>query len=167
MSVSSSVGDFDLNVVKVRKPIEFADGSVQSTALPVKSFSNYTSQTYNLTQPNWNATIANFTNLPIGIYTLGMYYRLFNLDTAPVSWNYLEISVNEAPSIIIQQIRNADFTLPAADDLSDAPSFTFANPAVQDVNVKLISAITSGAFASQAPQIIVYQMVLVRLTDEV
>ena len=34
MSVSSSIqkGDFDLNVVSLRKPLEFADGTIQSTA---------------------------------------------------------------------------------------------------------------------------------------
>lgn len=32
MSVSSSVGDFDLNLVKLRKPLEFADGTIQDTA---------------------------------------------------------------------------------------------------------------------------------------
>ena len=32
MSVSSSVGDFDLNLIKLRKPLEFADGTVQDTA---------------------------------------------------------------------------------------------------------------------------------------
>ena len=32
MSASSSVGDFDLNAVKLRKPLEFADGSIQMIA---------------------------------------------------------------------------------------------------------------------------------------
>lgn len=32
MSASSSVGDFDLNFVKLRKPLEFADGTIQDTA---------------------------------------------------------------------------------------------------------------------------------------
>lgn len=32
MSASSSVGDFDLNLVKLRKPLEFADGTIQDTA---------------------------------------------------------------------------------------------------------------------------------------
>lgn len=32
MSASSSVGDFNLNLVKLRKPLEFADGTIQDTA---------------------------------------------------------------------------------------------------------------------------------------
>ena len=32
MSSSNSIGDFDLNVVKIRKPLEFPDGTIQSTA---------------------------------------------------------------------------------------------------------------------------------------
>ena len=32
MSATNSIGDFDLNLIKLRKPLEFADGTVQDTA---------------------------------------------------------------------------------------------------------------------------------------
>lgn len=32
MSSSNSIGDFDLNVVKIRKPLEFPDGTIQTTS---------------------------------------------------------------------------------------------------------------------------------------
>ena len=170
MSSSSSIGDFDLNAVKIRKTLEFPDGTTQQSAytgLPAKIYTNYNQLEYKLTQPNWSQVVQTFNNLPIGIYQMTVYYTLYNADTKDVDFDYLEIVVKQNPGVTLQQKRNADFTVKHGDDLSDVAVFTFANPATSNIQLQLVSAITSGNFQNFQPEFFINNIILIKLFDTI
>jgi hypothetical protein len=148
MSSSSCVGAFDLNEVKLRKPLEFPDGTIQASAYTGSStlvYYNNTPISYPVTQPLWSVLNSNPNTVEAGLYQATIQWTLVGHPTDDTIFDYFEIGIGSGAggAILIANDYTPDWTLKAGDNFYKNTSLTFVNPVTQNVSLFFTSATTS------------------------
>lgn len=170
MSSSSCVGAFDLNEVKLRKPLEFPDGTIQGSAYTGSSTLvdyNPASTSYAVLQPVWAVNNTNPNIVEAGLYQATIQWALSGHPTSDTKFDYFEIAIGsgDTGSILIANDYTPDWTLKFGDNFYKNTSLTFVNPVTQNVALSFGSATTSAIPPSNNPSFTIQSYILTKLAD--
>ena len=170
MSSSSCVGAFDLNEVKLRKPLEFPDGTIQASAYTGSSTLidyNDIATSYAVLQPLWSVLNTNPNIVEAGLYQATIQWALVGHPTDDTKFDYFEIGIGSGDlgAILIANDYTPDWTLKAGDNFYKNTSLTFVNPVTQNVSLFFTSATTSPIPPSGNPSFGVGSYILTKLAN--
>ena len=170
MSSSSCVGAFDLNEVKLRKPLEFPDGTIQGSAYTGSSTLvdyNNIATTYSVSLPVWSVNNTNPNTVEAGLYQATIQWALSGHPTSDTKFDYFEIAIvsGDTGSFLLANDYTPDWTLKFGDNFFKNTSLTFVNPATQNVGLSFGSATTGVIPPSGNPSFTLQSYILTKLAN--
>jgi len=167
MSYLNTIGNISTNTTKLTLPLQFPDGTIQTTANTSGGeleYSNLIGTTYNLA-PAGNTFSAYGTQaLPAGVYLVSFEVSINNLDTAPIDIGYYLNQMLDDIQLLAEQ-RVQLFTLAPTQIYSTLFSAVAVQTGALDIelNNQVLVNITSGAFLTTAPTLTIRNRTIVKI----
>lgn len=155
MSYSNTIGQISTDTTKLTLPLEFPDGSIQSTAVDGVLQASYQANQLlvPLVQPAFSQVLYNNATTPSGWYLYSVEVSVSNNDTAQVVFSNWNLDI-DTPAVTTY---SSDITTPITLAVGQTISRIYTIPVkvngTAPLTITFNCNISSGAFATNTPSI--------------